>query len=97
MYQFEILPQSWSKRRKITEEGRKVTDYRVLGFIKEHDHRCQLEVQFECGDIVMLDARVYVNKTHTIEEDGSLTCVETSWGIQGTNAQGVSVVLRLLQ
>ena len=43
-----------------------------------------------------LTARVYVNRTHTIEDDGSLSYKDTSWGVQGTNPQGVSLVLRLI-
>lgn len=97
MYKFEILPQSWSKRRKITETIREVIDFEVIDFVKESNHRCQLSVKFDDGETILLDARVYVNRTHRIEDDGSVTDVETGWGVQGTNPHGVSVVLRLVE
>ena len=97
MYIFELMPQSWYKRRGPDNHPRKVIKFEVLGFKKQDKHRCQIEVRFDDGEQLNLAARVYVNQTHTIEDDGSLSCVDNSWGVQGTNENGVSIVLRLVE
>ena len=91
------MPQSWFKRRRRTELPREISEFEVIGFVKEDNHRCQMRVSFYDGETLLLDARGYVNRTHKIEEDGSVTYVDNSWGVQGTNHEGVSVVLRLIE
>ena len=97
LYTFELLPQSWYKRRKPSDPERNIIEFEVMDFKKQDKHRCQIAVNFDDGKCLLLDARVYVNRTHTIEEDGSLSFVDNHWGVQGTNEQGISVVLRLQQ
>ena len=93
-FEFEVLPQSWSKRRALDKTIREVCDYTVHGFKKIDGHRCHIDAQFDNGDHEHLLARVYANKTHQLV-DGVLSEVITSWGLQGTNPNGVSLVLRL--
>lgn len=94
MYQCEVLPKSWSKRCRLKQPPKKVIDFELLGFIKTHNQRCTLQASFDDGEMVMLGARVYVNKIHTIAEDSSLSFIETIGCVQGTNVNGVSVVFR---
>ena len=93
-FEFEVLPQSWSKRRALDAPSRVIIDYSVQDFMQADGHRCSIDVTFDNGDREQLSARVYANMTHQIVDD-ELCEVITSWGVQGTNANGVSLVLRL--
>lgn len=96
MEKFEILPQSWYKRRKPTDTPPQITAFEVIDFVKQDNHRCQISVSYDNGETLLLAARVYVNRTHEIQSDGTLISKDNSWGVQGTNEHGTSVVLRLI-
>ena len=93
-FEFEILPGSWSKRRPLDTDNIKLTHFEVFDFKQEDGHCCSMEASFSDGQTQILTARVYANKTYTLV-DGQLTQAIHSWGLQGTNSKGISVVLRL--
>ncbi len=93
-FEFEVLPQSWSKRRPLDTASKHVVNYVVQDFEKMDGHRCSITVYFEDNATEQLMARVYANKTYELVE-GILTEKITSWGLQGTNSSGFSFVLRL--
>ena len=95
MAEFEILAQSWFKRRHMDIPSKHLLEFEVLDFIKQDKHRCQMFVAYDNGDKLTLDARVYVNTVHEILDDGSIKTVETSWGVQALSPLGDNIVLRL--
>lgn len=97
MYTFEVLPQSWSKRRKMDQPSRQLVEFEVVGFEKVDKHRCAMQLKYDDGEQITLTARVYVNQTHHIQDDGSLVTIDTSWGVQALSPTGHNVVLRLVE
>lgn len=97
MYTFEVLPQSWSKRRAMDKPSRELVSFKLINFEKVDSHRCLMEVKFDDEEVVELDARVYVNRTHVIQDDGSLVAVDNSWGVQAISPSGHNIVLRLVE
>ena len=97
MYTFEVLPQSWSKRRSMDKPSRQLLSFEVIDFEQVDSHRCTMKVSFDDGENLSLDARVYVNKTHTIQDDGTIASKATSWGVQAISPNGHNIVLRLVE
>lgn len=95
-HKFEILEQSWFKRRVPTENKTEITAYEVHDFEKVNGHICSMTATVD-GEEHDLRARVYCNERYTTHEDGTMTTEVTSWGIQGTNPFGVNVVLRVIE
>ncbi len=96
-YTFEVLPQSWSKRRAMDKPSTKLVKFEVKGYESKDGHQCLMYVEFDNGDSFELTARVYVNKTHIIQSDGSIEAVDNSWGVQAISPTGLNVVLRLVK
>ena len=96
-YTFEIQPQSWHKRRKPTEKSKEIDRIEVVGFIKENNHPCQIQIDYKDKTSVTLSGRVYVNQTYKYEEDGTLTRINHGWRAQGINSDGESVILKLIE
>ncbi len=82
--QFEIQPLSWHKRRRPTQEP-DISSFEVIGFEKIHNHRCQVVIQYESGVERHLIGRVL---QHPQRQD---------WLINGINAQGDTIALKLIE
>ncbi len=89
---FEIMDHSWSKRR-IPDQAETVESVEVTDFIKENGHICEMSATVDGVELV-LRARVYAIETYEFTEDGGYATVHHGWGVQGTDSNGNSVVLR---
>ena len=97
MYKFEEQKQSWFKRRDPSRDLKKVLEkFEVIDFEKISGHRCQMKVTIN-GEEMILTARVTVNETYEMMDDGSTKVHEHGWGVQGTNPHGISVNLKLIE
>ena len=78
-YQFEIIPKSWSKRRKPTAEAKPVS-VAIPDFELIHQHFCNMQVTFEDGSQQTFLSRVLQNK------------ITGAWTVDGMHV-AVSVVI----
>ena len=60
-YKFEIIPKSWSKRRKPGAEHKPVSVV-IPDFELKHQHFCNMEVTYEDGSKQTFLSRVLQNK-----------------------------------
>lgn len=80
MYSFEIVPQSWFKRRPPTQEDA-VESVVVENFVKAENVYCTVVITMNSGTVHYTDARIY-----TMHE---------KWRLQALTTTGVSVILEL--
>ena len=90
--QFELIENSWFKRRLPTEQI-KVVEYEVLDFAKIDNHPCVIIATMADGSVHELGARVNVNKIHTL---GHKEPELGRWTVCGINPKGMSVMLEVL-
>ncbi len=57
---YEIIKKSWSKRRKLDNEN-EINTIQLINFVKQHNHFCQMQVNYSNGEEAMLVSRVVYN------------------------------------
>jgi len=82
-HKFELMPQSWFKRR-LPQDEPKVVSFTVTGFEKCSSTYCDVEVELSNGEIHQLSARIY-------QLDNG------DWKVHGLNPHGLSVLLKLIE
>lgn len=92
---FTLRELSWYKRREPDAVVPKCIEWKVNDFEKVDKHRCTMDVTFDDGNSYTLNARVNVSERYEIQEDGSTNVVYGKWTVQGTNENGVSVLLEI--
>lgn len=95
MDEFIIQEQSWYKRKN----GRKFEklDFQnvsVLDFKKIENHQCIIIADL-AGNHIELSARVFASETYRHGSDGKLERVHHGWKVQGIDAVGNSIILKL--
>ena len=90
---FEVMPQSWYKRRELTDVPQSVTHVEVKEFKKIDNHKCIVAVSFDDVDEVMLTG--WVSRSCSYHTDGTVS--NERWTVQGINEQGVSVLVKLVE
>lgn len=80
MHSFEIVPQSWFKRRCPTQEDT-VGSVVVKDFVKVENTYCDVVITMNSGAVYNTDARIY-----TMQE---------KWRLQALTTTGISVILEL--
>lgn len=97
---FVVMDISWSKWRRNTvtrdQEVDVITDVTVDDFQKIDKHRTQITATLN-GETKTLVARVYARETYEILPEGGFTTVHLGWGVQGTDHEGNSIVLRYVE
>jgi len=84
---FVAREMDWFKRRTPKSKPPKIVNWTLVGFEKIHNHECEMWVKFSDGKEYDLSARVHQNVLAKPER----------WSVQGLNAQGISVVLDLIE
>lgn len=88
--QFELAVMDWYKRRRKQEPQRKIVQHKVINFEKVDNHICGVEITFDDGEVLALEGRVALNQTY-----GAMA--SKKWSVQAINAEGFSVLLRLVE
>lgn len=91
---FKVMELNWHKRRPATDsDSNTIDDVDVIDFREIDGHACLVRATVN-GVALELDGRVYSRESYEMQPDGSTRVIRYGWGVQGTNHEGVSVVLR---
>ena len=90
---FEVMPQSWHKRRQLTVVPPTVTSVEVIGYQQIQHHLCEIEATFDDGNKVTLQSKV--NYSYINGANGQR--FHERWTIQGLNSDGISVLLQVVE
>lgn len=58
---YEIIQKSWSKRRKLDQQ-KQINNIKFIDFKREHNHFCEMFVQYADGSEDTLISRVIFNQ-----------------------------------
>lgn len=95
MDEFIIQEQSWYKRKNGRKfEKQDFQNISVLDFKKIENHQCIITAALD-GDHIELSARVFASETYRLGEKGKLERVHHGWKVQGIDALGNSIILKL--
>jgi hypothetical protein len=82
----KVREMSWFKRRIPKSKPPKVIKFHVEGFERIPNHACTMFVEYDDGNKYELSARVHLNSLAKPER----------WSVQGLNAQGISVLIDII-
>ena len=92
-YKFEIMPQSWFKRRTPREIPPTLLNVEISGFEKTDNMYCEMYAEFDNGEKYHLKGRISSNVLYTVGKPP----VIKHWTVQGINNTGVSVLVKLIE
>lgn len=95
MDEFIIQEQSWYKQKNGRKFDKKtIENISVLDFQKKLNHKCIITADLD-GNNVELNARVFTSETYRYREDGKIETIHHGWKVQGIDALGNSIILKL--
>lgn len=90
---FEIMQQSWYKRRRPDTNPPNVISFEVSNFKLINNHYCDVWVKFDDGTVHNLTARVSLNCTYHVNGTQS----NERWTVHGLGENGISILLKVIQ
>jgi len=84
---FKMRNTDWTKRRRPDDDHPTVVDFKVTGFEKVNNGRCEMFVMYNNGEHYDLTARININELAT----------PNRWTVHGMDALGHSLLVELVE
>ena len=89
----EIMPQSWAKRRDQTDHIVQPVSVKLNDFKYEDNTYCTMDVVFDDDSTMEIKGRISFSCSY----DHDLKPFNGRWTVQGYNAYGVNVVVKVIE